>query len=93
MEFETVLPKDIERRSFEIIESELPFEIDEEIKPIVKRVIHTTADFDYAETLYFSDGVMEAGIRAMRGNQIITDTNMALTGINKKRLIICIDNK
>ena len=44
MEFENVLPSEIEKRSFEIIESELPHDIEKTIKPIVKRVIHTTAD-------------------------------------------------
>ena len=82
-------PRAIEQKSMEIIEAQLRdmgMDITSEIMPVVKRVIHTTADFDYAETLFFSDGVMEAGIRAMRGNQIITDTNMALAGINKQTL-------
>ena len=51
MEFENILPSEIERRSFEIIESELKQEIDEKIKKVVMRVIHTTADFDYVENL------------------------------------------
>ena len=59
MEFENVLPTDIERRSFEIIESELPREIESGIKLIVKRVIHTTADFDYVDNLCFSENVVE----------------------------------
>lgn len=57
MKLEYVLPADIEKRSFEIIESELEAEIPERIKPVVIRAIHTTADFDYAENLYFSEGM------------------------------------
>ena len=48
IEFDTMKPMEIEKRSFEIIESELKFPIDEKIKPVVKRVIHTTSDFSYA---------------------------------------------
>lgn len=87
MEFENVLPADIERRSFEIIESELPREIESGIKPIVKRVIHTTADFDYVGNLCFSENVVEIIKVAIRnGADIVTDTQMARSGINKKRL-------
>ncbi|MEA5082623.1 MAG: precorrin-8X methylmutase [Lachnospiraceae bacterium] len=84
---EIVLPQDIEKRSFEIIESELTVTIDEEKKPIIKRVIHTTADFSYAETMAFSDGVVEKALAAIRGGaNIITDTNMGRAGINKMAL-------
>lgn len=87
MEFENVLPADIERRSFEIIESELPCEIEGTLKPIVKRVIHTTADFDYLENLCFSDGVVGTLKEAIKnGADIVTDTQMAKSGINKTRL-------
>ena len=87
MEFENVLPADIERRSFEIIESELPHEIESGIKPIVKRVIHTTADFDYVDNLCFSENVVEIRKAAIKnGADIVTDTQMARSGINKKRL-------
>ena len=55
-ELERVLPMEIEKRSFEIIESELPHPIDPALAPIIKRVIHTSADFDYADNLCFSDG-------------------------------------
>ena len=54
-----VLPKDIEARSMEIIESEMITEVPEEYKPIVKRAIHTTADFDYETSLYFSPNCVE----------------------------------
>ncbi|MGE4214425.1 MAG: precorrin-8X methylmutase [Anaerotignaceae bacterium] len=84
---EIVLPKDIEKRSFEIIESELKVPIDEEKKPIIKRVIHTTADFSYAETMAFSDKVVYKALSAIRGGaDIITDTNMGRAGINKMAL-------
>ncbi|MCC8159936.1 MAG: precorrin-8X methylmutase [Oscillospiraceae bacterium] len=87
MKFENVLPADIERRSFEIIESELPHEIDSSVKSVVKRVIHTTADFDYADNMRFSDGVIQIIKNAVKnGADIVTDTQMARSGINKKRL-------
>ena len=87
MEFENVLPSEIEKRSFEIIESELPYDIEKTIKPIVKRVIHTTADFDYLDNLCFSENVVEIIKTAIKnGADIVTDTQMARSGINKKRL-------
>ena len=80
-------PLDIEKRSMEIIEEELQVSLPEEIKPIVKRVIHATADFSFAETLRFTPGVISL-IRGMllAGASIITDTNMALAGISKPAL-------
>lgn len=83
------LPADIERTSMEIITAELnargltPLP---ENAAVVKRVIHTTADFDYAETLRFTPGAVAAGIQAMRGGTLVTDTNMALAGITKPGL-------
>jgi precorrin-8X/cobalt-precorrin-8 methylmutase len=83
----SIPPEEIERRSFEIIEQELPHPLDELQAPIIKRVIHTTADFSYADTLCFSEGAIEAARDAFaRGADIITDTNMAKAGINKKKL-------
>ncbi|MDX9871165.1 MAG: precorrin-8X methylmutase [Clostridia bacterium] len=76
-------PEEIERRSFEIIESELPHQLESELAPIIKRVIHTTADFDYADTLCFSETALAAALTALRaGERIVTDTNMAKAGIN-----------
>ena len=87
IELERVAPMEIEARSFEIITSELPHPIDEKLAPIIKRVIHTTADFDYADTLCFSAGVVEQALAAIReGAVIVTDTTMAMSGINKKAL-------
>lgn len=87
IKLENVLPSDIERRSFEIIESELPRKIESSIKPVVKRVIHTTADFDYLDNLCFSENVVEIIKKAIvNGADIVTDTQMARSGINKKRL-------
>lgn len=87
MNLEYVLPKDIEKRSFEIIESELEAEVPEEIKPVVIRAIHTTADFEYAENLYFSENIIDKALEALgRGAVIVTDTNMAKAGINKAAL-------
>ena len=87
-ELEQVLPADIEKRSFEIITEELG---DKELlpgtEPVVKRCIHTSADFDYADNLVFSDNVVERALNALRnGASIVTDTQMAKAGINKKRL-------
>ena len=80
-------PMDIEKRSMEIIESELRVALPAEIKPIVKRVIHATADFSFAENMRFTDGVVPL-MRAMlmRGATVVTDTNMALAGISKPAL-------
>ena len=88
MQLQNVLPADIEKRSMEIIGEELgQIKIDPEKLDIVKRVIHTSADFDYARNLLFSDGVVEKALAALeKGATIITDTNMACTGINKMGL-------
>ena len=71
-------PNAIEARSMEIIESELTVDIPEENKTVVKRVIHCTADFDYAVNLAFSDGACVKAIEALKaGCDIVTDTQMA----------------
>ena len=85
---EIIRPADIEKRSFEIITQELggrtfPAGID----LIVKRVIHTSADFDYADNLCFSEDVVARAKEALAaGATIVTDTNMALAGISKPTL-------
>lgn len=82
-----VPPAQIERRSFEIIEQELPHALDPVQAPVIKRVIHTTADFSYADTMCFSENAIEKAREAIRsGADIITDTNMAKAGINKAKL-------
>ena len=88
MFFPELDPAGIERKSFEIIRSEAGDRIpDDERGPVITRVVHTTADFEYLDTLRFSDGAVRAGMDAIRnGAWIITDTNMALAGINKKSL-------
>lgn len=90
MEFENVRPEEIERRSFEIITEELReagILIDERTAFVTKRCIHTSADFDYASTLTFSEGAVDRMKELIRGGAcIVTDTNMALAGINKKKL-------
>ncbi len=85
---EFVKPADIERRSFEIITDELgDRELDPLNAPVVKRVIHTSADFDYADNLCFSSGAVNLGIDALKsGVSVVTDTKMALSGINKRVL-------
>ncbi|WP_294759927.1 precorrin-8X methylmutase [uncultured Gemmiger sp.] len=83
------LPADIERTSMAIITAELAargLAIAPENAAVVKRVIHTTADFDYAENLRFTPDAVTIGGKAVRGGTIITDTNMALAGISKAGL-------
>lgn len=88
VELEHVRPDQIEKRSFEIIESELgDAVIPEEQKPVVKRVIHTTADFEYVDSLVFSEGAVQKAVEALRkGACIVTDTNMAKAGVHKASL-------
>ena len=85
---ETMKPMDIEKRSFEIITEILGDRmLEPENELVIKRVIHTTADFDYADNLAFSEGAVAKGIQALRsGCHIVTDTTMALSGINKTTL-------
>ena len=87
---EHIAPADIEKTSFSIIASELSEKkilLSDELAPVIMRVIHTTADFDYAESLKFSSGVLKIIKKAiLTGADIVTDTNMALAGINKKTL-------
>ena len=82
---EQIRPMDIERRSFEIITELLgDRKLDPENELVIKRAIHTTADFDYADNLVFSDHAVTKGIEALRaGCDIVTDTQMAKAGINK----------
>lgn len=84
------LPADIERTSFSIITEELAqrgVTLSPETEAVVKRVIHTTADFDYAHNLRFTNGAVAAGVAALRaGTCIVTDTNMALAGVTKPGL-------
>lgn len=87
---EFVLPGDIEKRSFEIISEELKernIVLPESQELVTKRVIHTSADFEYAKTMTYSkDAVAIAKQLILDGADIVTDTNMALAGINKKIL-------
>lgn len=91
MEFEHVLPADIEKTSMKIIGEGLEargIKVPEEKVAVVKRVIHTTADFDYAENLKFTEDAVGKAVDAFAGGgiTIITDTNMALSGISKPSL-------
>lgn len=87
---EHLLPEQIEQRSFEIIDGELKkrgIVLPKEQEMITKRVIHTTADFEYTDTLTFSEGAVGIAKELLRqGADIVTDTNMALSGINKRSL-------
>lgn len=88
MNLENVLPVDIEKRSMEIITEELgQLHLDVDKADIIKRVIHTSADFDYARNLRFSEDAVAKALEALQsGATIVTDTNMACTGINKAGL-------
>lgn len=85
---EIVRPGDIETRSFEILSEILGDRTFPALhEPIVKRVIHTTADFEYADTLKISENAVEKAIEAIKaGCNIVTDTKMAAAGISKKTL-------
>ena len=87
---EQLLPEEIDKRSFEIISEELDHMgviLPEDEAMITKRVIHTSADFEYTKTLTFSkDAVAIAKELIVNGADIVTDTNMAFSGINKKAL-------
>lgn len=90
IKLEYVLPADIEKRSFEIIGKELAEQgivLPEDQRLVTMRAIHTSADFDYAATMRYSPNAVEIAKELIRqGADIVTDTNMALAGVNKKRL-------
>lgn len=83
-------PGGIERRSFEIIEEELAARgivLPAENGAVIRRVIHATADFDYAGTLRFTPDAVRLGAEALgRGVPVVTDTNMARAGVSKPGL-------
>ena len=87
---ELVPPREIENRSFEIIGEELQqrgITISAEQESVTKRVIHTSADFEYAQTMCYSENAISIARNLIRqGADIVTDTNMAMSGINKKML-------
>ncbi|MCR5101061.1 MAG: precorrin-8X methylmutase [Butyrivibrio sp.] len=89
-QIEYILPSKIEERSFEIIGQELEqmgIILPHDQEPVTKRVIHTSADFDYATTMCYSkDAIDKALFLIKNGAHIVTDTNMAMAGINKKAL-------
>lgn len=82
------IPMDIEKRSFEIIGEEMgEHSFSERELKIIKRVIHTTADFEYKDLVHIRDGAIDDALKLLKsGTTIYTDTNMALAGINKKAL-------
>ena len=81
-------PHDIEAKSMEIIAQQAELNaFSEQEQQIVKRVIHTTGDFDYQRLVAIKPGAIESGIEAIRGGcRIVTDTQMAFAGINKRAL-------
>ena len=88
MKIENIRPGEIESRSFEIITELLgDKKLDPRYESVIKRCIHTSADLDYADNLYFTDGVIETIQEAIKsGAYIVTDTQMARAGINKRRI-------
>lgn len=90
MQIEYVRPDEIEKRSFALISEELSQRnilLPKEQEMVTKRVIHTSADFDYAYTMTYSENAIEIAKKLiLSGADIVTDTNMALAGINKKVL-------
>ncbi len=90
MDIEHINPQDIEKRSFEIITEIIKKEYPDKVIPkeqqaIMKRVIHTTADFEYLNTLCFCNDAIQKGKQALqKGACIVTDTQMVKSGINKK---------
>ena len=82
------IPMDIEKRSFEIIGEEMgPVDFGVRELSIIKRVIHTTADFEYKDLIYIREKSIDEALRLLKkGVTIYTDTNMALSGINKRAL-------
>ena len=87
---EITLPGEIERQSMKIIAGELEDRgicLSEEYRPVVHRVIHATADFDFADSLTFTDHAVSLSVKALQeGTAIVTDTNMAKAGISSVAL-------
>ena len=87
IELQQVAPAQIEQRSMQIIRSELPHPLEPVNEAVILRAIHTTADFDYADNLCFSPHATKRGVEAfVSGADIVTDTTMAMSGINKRVL-------
>lgn len=90
MNYLNIEPKDIENESFRIITKTLKENGINLVEPeasVIKRVIHTTADFSFAETMFISENAINKAREIIRnGATIVTDTNMTLAGINKSRL-------
>ncbi len=86
-EIEFVKPEDIEKRSFEIIAKELAekgISLPADQDMVTRRVIHTSADFEYAHTLTYSENAVAIAKELLKnGADIVTDTNMGLSGVNK----------
>jgi len=83
-----VNPEAIEAESFRIIDAEAGAHGFNELQwPVVRRMIHTTADFELMRTANFSPGVVKRALAVLRGGaKILCDTNMVLSGVNKTRL-------
>lgn len=89
MESLSMKPEEIETESFRIIDREVGDHGWSQAEwQVVRRVIHTSADFEYARTMVFSDRAVDQAVAAIRdGAGIYTDTTMALAGISKPRLL------
>ncbi|WP_026842099.1 precorrin-8X methylmutase [Citrifermentans bremense] len=81
-------PEEIEAESFRIIEEELgPHDWSAQDWPLVRRAIHTSADFDYARSMFIAKSAVDSGIAALKaGCGIVTDTTMIISGMSKERL-------
>lgn len=93
MNLEHMGPADIEQASMSIIAGELSgrgLVLEKDVRAVVMRVIHATADFDYAGNLRFTPGAVERGVEALRrGKTVVTDTNMACSGVSRAALKRC----
>ncbi|MFO7983939.1 MAG: precorrin-8X methylmutase [Desulfuromonadales bacterium] len=81
-------PLEIEKRSFEIIDAEVgEHDFDKRQWQIVRRIIHTSADFDFADSTLFAAGVIDTALAAIRrGEPVLCDTRMVAAGVNKRRM-------
>ena len=88
MTWQPMLPQEIEAESFRRIEAQVSaHEFSPEIWFVVRRMIHTTADLDYLQSVRFHSQAVTAGVEALKnGRPVVTDTRMLLAGISTGRL-------
>lgn len=101
VQLQHVAPQEIEAESFRIIESELgPTTLPPREFQVLRRIIHATGDFSFAETIRFHPGAIDAGLAAIRaGKNILVDVNMAASGVSAGLLtpfggrVLCLVNE